>query len=961
MPANFPPQSTDLTLDVLGRFTCNTLEEAQTSMSTTIDADARPFDFIIIGGGSFGSVLASHLLQRDGTRSHRILVLEAGPFVLPEHVQNLPPGFAADGLSNPAIWSVPWDSDSPASWNQQFPGLAFCLGGRSLFWGGWSPRMIASELDPADWPASVINDLTTPVLNVGARRLSYFDEASEQIGTATTNDYIYGPLHGTLVDRLLTRFPVPVDGTVLLGAVGQNATTPQDLEAPLAVQSAPSRPGTFPLNKFNGVQLLLRAARLAQSEAEQSGVGTLERRNAKKRLMVVDNTKVISLQTSNGRVVQIVTNKGTIDVPPQGKVILANGTIESTRLALETVPDPNGLIGRNLMAHLRSNLTIRIPRPSLARVDQAMAELTTLAGQLSGTNIAQFAQRAAALNAAPITEFRDGPLAQGQTVGVVAAANDAIARVANASAAGDVAATQAAFADLTDAYGTLTSKLRELQVSAMFVKGVHTFPTSTGHFHFQITASGVGALGMDSEAELFKKIPNIDELERFEDLTDSWIVITIRGIGEMFGNKGANTISRITLEPNGSNAPYDYGTRRALVRLDVSQRELDLWREMDNAAVRVAQALAAGGPIQYLNSANGTSYWDTSVPPANVLRDKLSSTHHEAGTLWMGNNVVSSVTDEWGAFWSCPNLHAVGPAIQPRLGSPNPMLTGVALTRRIGDRLLRDTSTVQPPVVTQPNPVNDAGFEFIFDGTQNTFNNWVPVGQGAFALINGTIVVQPGSDIGLLYHAKEAFGDVVIRAEFRLTAIDDNSGVFVRFRDPRRPLRLRNNAVVPYDNQAFVGVDSGFEVQIDELARGNQLRGEPDGMDKKRTGAIYDIPTDGSLGYQQQYHRANALRPGNWNLLEVWTVGNSIRVFVNGQLTSSYENTDAYRGQPTSAADPFAGFLGLQSHTGRTAFRRIRVMRNAVLPAQLAAVRQPARAPQSAGVPLSLSGNGTGR
>jgi hypothetical protein len=39
------------------------------------------------------------------------------------------------------------------------------------------------------------------------------------------------------------------------------------------VQSAGPRPGFFPFNKFNGVQLLIEAARLAQSEAESAVIG----------------------------------------------------------------------------------------------------------------------------------------------------------------------------------------------------------------------------------------------------------------------------------------------------------------------------------------------------------------------------------------------------------------------------------------------------------------------------------------------------------------------------------------------------------------------------------------------------------------------------------------------------------------------------------------------------------------
>jgi len=122
-------------------YVCNGLDEALASADTSKHPDARPFDFIVIGGGSFGSVLATRLQRLDQTHAHRVLILEAGPFELPEHVQNLPPG-----LDTREVWGVPWNSDSPQPWNRQFPGLAFCVGGRSVFWGGWSPYLIDSEL-----------------------------------------------------------------------------------------------------------------------------------------------------------------------------------------------------------------------------------------------------------------------------------------------------------------------------------------------------------------------------------------------------------------------------------------------------------------------------------------------------------------------------------------------------------------------------------------------------------------------------------------------------------------------------------------------------------------------------------------------------------------------------------------------------------------------------------------------
>ena len=102
-------QSTDFTKDVLGRYMCNGLDEALHSADKSAQrpdgspqTDARPFNAIIIGGGSFGGVLAQHLLYADETNSYRILVLEAGRHSLPEHFQNLP----ALGLGAPGPTSV---------------------------------------------------------------------------------------------------------------------------------------------------------------------------------------------------------------------------------------------------------------------------------------------------------------------------------------------------------------------------------------------------------------------------------------------------------------------------------------------------------------------------------------------------------------------------------------------------------------------------------------------------------------------------------------------------------------------------------------------------------------------------------------------------------------------------------------------------------------------------------------
>lgn len=63
MPSRRTP-TTPFTADITGRDVCNTLGEAKLSADPAVDPDARPFDRIVLGGGTFGSLLASLLFSR---------------------------------------------------------------------------------------------------------------------------------------------------------------------------------------------------------------------------------------------------------------------------------------------------------------------------------------------------------------------------------------------------------------------------------------------------------------------------------------------------------------------------------------------------------------------------------------------------------------------------------------------------------------------------------------------------------------------------------------------------------------------------------------------------------------------------------------------------------------------------------------------------------------------------------
>ena len=504
--------------------------------------DMRPFDFIIIGGGTFGSAVAEHLWFRSTGRAERILVLEAGPFLLAEHMQNLP----SINLGR-EVWGLAWNAAPILGYAAS--GLAYCVGGRSIWWGGWSPRLLDSETGTA-WPQAVLDDLNAKKLPNGDN--GYFRQSGQQIGVTATNDYIFGELHHGMREQLykaitnnriadavdlatlpeaptveiLDTPPTLDDLAGLLGVAPPNPP-PSDpaqrqqleaemrnklkLEAPLAVQARPEHAGFFPLNKFSAVPLLIKAARVAFSDAPGDDV--------RKRLMVVPRCHVSRLTVTNDpdglRVDGVVTERGRVALSPDAKVIVALGTIESTRLALLSF-GPDGRIGTNFMAHLRSNVTLRIPR---------------------------------------------------------------------------------------EAFDAVSPGVKALQTSALLLKGRHPFigadgkPDGTfGHFHFQITASGLGNAGSNSEAELFQKVPDVDTVEQHLNATDSHVIVTIRGIGEMQPNNGASNVT-LDLDPS----QVDFGERKAYVNLQPNLKDMQLWEAMDKASDDLAIAFANGHKVDFLH------------------------------------------------------------------------------------------------------------------------------------------------------------------------------------------------------------------------------------------------------------------------------------------------------------------------------------------------------------------------
>ncbi len=761
-------QDTAFATDVLGRFICNTWEEATQNGGVGFDA-------VVIGAGMFGAYCAEKI-YRHGTNL-RVLVLDAGCLLVTEHVQNLSRiGLNAGGAvkvefnnqdpgARERVWGSPWRSRTP------FPGLAYCLGGRSLYWGGWAPRL--TNADMAQWPS----DLKTAL---GVE----YGSTERETGVVPSTDYISGPLFA----ELKTRFEAARPLVPSVDAIE---------DAPLAVQAAPPASGLFSFDKWSSAPILVEAIREAADSPDWQ-----------RRLFLVPRTHATKLHVSNGvvRTIEVRVNgqQKFLDIAPQCAVVLASGTLESTRLALESFPTPE--MGRNLMAHLRSNTVIRLKRSAL---------------------------------------------------------------------------------------GTALPTL--LEAAALLVRGSNT----KGRYHLQVTAAAVS--GANSEATMWRAIPDIELLDQMlASQSGDWIVVTLRGIGEMVGNKDT-TVPKVTGSAPSwmdlSDQTDEFGMRRAWVNMATTTDDTDLWKTMDEAALALARKLVNDDAtaIEYFYNEFGSlnapgAAWHSAPPPPslsadrnnpnNKVRDGVGTTHHEAGTLWMGASPGDSVTNLDGRFHHIGNAYVAGPAIFPTLGSANPSLAALTLARRTALAIARDALGAEPGFA----PLGTGGL-----------NGWQMAGNGGFVPL-GENIIEAVDGIGLLWFTKEQFGDFVLRADFRLSSPTDNSGIFIRI--PALGTSDPTNDWKPAAAQ-------GYEIQIDNTGFNPDTNATGDAL--HATGAIYTLAA------------SSAAMPavGQWHTFEIEAVGPKITVRLNGLQVS----------QLTNGNRQVKGFIGLQNHHGgsKVQFTRLRI------------------------------------
>ena len=102
----------------------------------------------------------------------------------------------------------------------------------------------------------------------------------------------------------------------------------------------------------------------------------------------------------------------------------------------------------------------------------------------------------------------------------------------------------------------------------------------------------------------------------------------------------------------------EFGVQRAFVSIQPTLRDGEVWDAMDQSALGVAKVFG-----------RGRRYWATSAMGWGRPTTKR-------GPCGWGTILGRSVTDGEGRFHGVEKAYAVGPALFPTIGSPNPILTG---------------------------------------------------------------------------------------------------------------------------------------------------------------------------------------------------------------------------------------------------------------------------------------------
>ncbi|HWX20679.1 MAG TPA: family 16 glycoside hydrolase [Candidatus Binatia bacterium] len=279
-----------------------------------------------------------------------------------------------------------------------------------------------------------------------------------------------------------------------------------------------------------------------------------------------------------------------------------------------------------------------------------------------------------------------------------------------------------------------------------------------------------------------------------------------------------------------------------------------------------------------------TGYGDVSrriflVPRVRVLRLNL-----QGNTVASIDLVVDGQRQTLPIAPACAVVIANG-TLEAALGPANPSLTALPLARRTSLAIIQ-AATPTPAPGFSPLSLDPKDWQMV-----------QPPGPIAVVRHYGQVLETTGShpkfSYGLYWYMKETFANFILRIDWRVARLDDNSGIYIRLPAPTVPSPL-----AAADNQ-------GLEIQIDE--RGFDSATNTAGNANQQTGAICKLSAPTSFP-------SNPI--GAWNTFFIEANGSQIKVALNGLFVNTYLSNRLG-----------SGYIALQAHHGasRVQFRNLQI------------------------------------